>query len=190
MRFISAFLAPRPLGVTLSHTFHNSNSSSRTLVCTASSLDSPRVAVSTALFHSYRTNAQVLLIKRGKEPNKDLWSLPGGKREEGESLLDAAKRELFEETSISAQNCHILPNPIDIALVPRQNPKFCIYVFTGICEVGAEPSAGDDAADAMFYRTDSISMLQTVDGLEGRIHKALTAALEGIGINSEIGQDP
>jgi len=44
----------------------------------------------------------VLLIKRGKPPRMGQWSIPGGRIEKGESELQAAARELFEETSIRA----------------------------------------------------------------------------------------
>ncbi len=43
---------------------------------------------------------RVLTILRGKPPSENFWSLPGGKIELGEKLLDAAKREVFEETRI------------------------------------------------------------------------------------------
>ncbi|KAL7464718.1 hypothetical protein ACHAXS_005059 [Conticribra weissflogii] len=45
-------------------------------------------------------SVRYLLIQRGKEPNKGMWSLPGGKIESGERTLDAAKRELLEETGL------------------------------------------------------------------------------------------
>lgn len=43
---------------------------------------------------------QVLLIKRGAEPMKGHWSLPGGLLELGETLLEGVKREVFEETGL------------------------------------------------------------------------------------------
>lgn len=45
--------------------------------------------------------AQYLLVQRGTEPNKGMWSMPGGKIEIGEGTLDAAKRELWEETGLT-----------------------------------------------------------------------------------------
>eukprot|EP00521_Asterionellopsis_glacialis_P013734 CAMPEP_0195300740 /NCGR_PEP_ID=MMETSP0707-20130614/28057_1 /TAXON_ID=33640 /ORGANISM="Asterionellopsis glacialis, Strain CCMP134" /LENGTH=195 /DNA_ID=CAMNT_0040363519 /DNA_START=378 /DNA_END=965 /DNA_ORIENTATION=+ len=42
------------------------------------------------------------IVQRGKEPNKGLWSLPGGKIEVGETTLEAAQRELYEETLLSS----------------------------------------------------------------------------------------
>ena len=40
----------------------------------------------------------ILMVKRIHEPSKDLWSIPGGLVELGETTRDAAKREVFEET--------------------------------------------------------------------------------------------
>ena len=57
----------------------------------------PRAAVSIALRCYCGENAYYLLIRRGNEPNKGEWALPGGKLEWGESTLDGAKRELSEE---------------------------------------------------------------------------------------------
>ena len=45
---------------------------------------------------------KVLLIKRGKEPYKGYWSLPGGAQELGETLMECAQRELKEETGLEA----------------------------------------------------------------------------------------
>lgn len=48
-------------------------------------------------------NGTVLLVKRKKAPNKGLWTIPGGRVNFGETILAAAERELWEETTIRAQ---------------------------------------------------------------------------------------
>ena len=64
----------------------------------APSITVPRAAVSIVA----RFKNKYALVKRGKEPNKGIWSFPGGKIELGEPSLAAAKRELWEETGLSA----------------------------------------------------------------------------------------
>ena len=63
--------------------------------------DSQRlVAVIVVIFTVEAGRLQVLLIKRSAEPHKDSWSLPGGRLNEGESLLEAATRRLEIETGV------------------------------------------------------------------------------------------
>src|ERR1700686_4860111 len=45
----------------------------------------------------------VLLVERGREPLKGYWSLPGGAIEAGESLVEAVRREVLEETSLEIE---------------------------------------------------------------------------------------
>ena len=56
----------------------------------------PVVAVGAIICHQDR----MVLIRRDKEPSKGRWTFPGGAVELGESLEDAVRREVFEETSL------------------------------------------------------------------------------------------
>jgi 8-oxo-dGTP diphosphatase len=70
----------------------------------------PRAAVSVVLRWQGPSSSSTpvpplwLLIQRGREPNKGQWSFPGGKIHLGESTLEAAKRELREETGIEEES--------------------------------------------------------------------------------------
>jgi mutator protein MutT len=53
-------------------------------------------------------NSSVLLVRRGQEPSKGLWSVPGGLVELGETIENAARREVTEETGISIKIVRLL----------------------------------------------------------------------------------
>ena len=61
---------------------------------------SPLVGVGAVIFDD---QDRVLLIQRATEPNKGRWSIPGGLVELGEPILDALRREVLEETSLSVE---------------------------------------------------------------------------------------
>eukprot|EP00798_Chlamydomonas_sp_ICE-L_P000508 gene508-1917_t len=64
----------------------------------------PRVAIGITVFRQWESKLQVLLIKRGKEPNKGEWCFPGGSVELGEKIADCAAREVQEETGLAVFN--------------------------------------------------------------------------------------
>jgi len=87
----------------------------------------------------------VLMIQRGKAPRKGEWSIPGGHIETGESQKDAALRELWEETSITAK---LGPK---IATIPAcfEGKNYVLHDYMATWLSGT-PKAGDDAADCAF----------------------------------------
>jgi 8-oxo-dGTP diphosphatase len=61
----------------------------------------PAVTVDIVVFSIREEHLQVLFVKRGAEPFKGKWALPGGFVNLQESLEDAAQRELQEETGVA-----------------------------------------------------------------------------------------
>ena len=56
----------------------------------------PRVGVGAIVIK----DGKVLLVKRAAPPNKNMWAIPGGMLELGETIQEGAEREIFEETNI------------------------------------------------------------------------------------------
>ncbi|MEM7739378.1 MAG: NUDIX hydrolase [Pseudomonadota bacterium] len=91
---------------------------------------------------------EVLLIKRGRQPLKGQWSIPGGKVEHGETLHEAIVREVEEETGI-------LCEPIGLigafeSMPSSKADKHYVMVDYAARYVSGEVTPGDDAAEAVF----------------------------------------
>tara|TARA_B110000459_G_C16596635_1_gene488969 strand:- start:1551 stop:1982 length:432 start_codon:yes stop_codon:yes gene_type:complete len=101
-----------------------------------------------------RRGDSVLLIQRKFPPMKGAWALPGGFVDRGEAPIDAAVRELLEETSLRGQN----PKLISVMGDPDRDPRKHIVSIVYEIEVSSEqqPVAGDDAADAKFWPIQTI----------------------------------
>ncbi len=118
-------------------------------------------------------DGQVLLVQRGRGGNKGLWSLPGGHVEFGETLSDAAARELKEETGINADLSGLVTclDVIRNDAVGTPSLHYVICVYAGRWRSGTV-CAGDDAADAGWFDPDELGNLKMTDGAPEVIAKA------------------
>ena len=91
---------------------------------------------------------EVLLVRRGTPPRLGEWSLPGGRIEYGERAIDAARRELMEETGVTA-DLHGVLDVVD-GLFPEIERHYVLIDFLATWVFG-QPRAGDDAAEARFW---------------------------------------
>ena len=105
---------------------------------------------------TYDPDGRLLLIRRGNEPGRGLWSVPGGRLEPGETDAMALVREMAEETGLLVE-----PG----ALVGRvQRGPFAIADYR--CTViGGALRAGDDATDARWCDAAALAALPLVPEL-------------------------
>jgi len=95
----------------------------------------------------------LLLVKRRFEPFKGLWSLPGGYVEYGETVENAAKREIKEECSLDIEPSRI----VGIYSNPNRHPwKHVIAVCYAAHVVGGEIKAGSQEENAKFFKINNI----------------------------------
>jgi 8-oxo-dGTP diphosphatase len=88
---------------------------------------------------------RLLLIRRGHEPGKGLWSLPGGRVETGETDEEAVSREILEETGLS-----VCPGRL-VGRVERPALAGVYEIFDYACEVvGGTLRPGHDADDGAW----------------------------------------
>ena len=105
---------------------------------------------------------RLLLIRRGQEPARDRWSVPGGRVEPGESHQAAVIREVFEETGL---NITVVREVGTVRRDALGGGTYVIRDFLGeLAEVKA-PVGGDDATDASFFAIERLAELDTSDGL-------------------------
>ncbi|MDD5274211.1 MAG: NUDIX hydrolase [Methylovulum sp.] len=106
---------------------------------------------------------QVLLIQRGQPPAQGWWSIPGGKQEPGESLVEACQREVAEETGLAVTVQQL------VAVVERRQEGFH-YVIMDFLAVLAdlhalEPTAHGDVVQAHWVALQDLPQYPLVVGL-------------------------
>ena len=94
---------------------------------------------------------RLLLIQRGTEPNKGLWSFPGGRIELGETLFEAVKREAKEEAGVEVEPLELFQTHDWIAR--DEAGRVCFHYLVNLVRAryrGGQPHAGDDAVDTRW----------------------------------------
>ncbi len=95
---------------------------------------------------------QVLLIKRGVEPDKGLWGMPGGYVEWDESPEEAVAREVREETGLIVTSTKL----VGVFGSPTRHPKQVVTVVYAVAVKDGPIHVGDDAEDAQWFPLDQL----------------------------------
>jgi 8-oxo-dGTP diphosphatase len=96
----------------------------------------------------------LLMVRRGREPNKGLWSVPGGRVQAGEYLADALRREVREETGVDIEVGDLLG-----ILEWIGDEHFLILDFLAQPIVDTAPRPDDDASEARWVLLQNVAKL-------------------------------
>ena len=115
--------------------------------------DRPIVGIGIVVFRA----SQVLLIRRGKPPREGGWSLPGGAQELGETVFEAGRREVREETALEVE---IIDTVAVVDSITRDGDGAVEYHYTLVDLVAewraGEARAGGDAAEVIWADPDAL----------------------------------
>lgn len=126
----------------------------------------PAVTCDVVAFTMRADDLAVLLVKRGGEPFKGRWALPGGFVNDNESLERAAARELAEETGLHGARLEQLATFGDPGRDPRGHTISIAYVTFLVAE--SKIKAGDDAGEVDWYPFRKLSLATPVPGTTGK----------------------
>lgn len=101
-----------------------------------------------------------IICRHGKQRHKWLWvrkpkapwTLPGGKIEPGETPMQAAQRELMEETGLQAESL--------VLLMRHETPERVHYVFAAEFAEAPQPKARHEIADCRFAHLDQVAVVK------------------------------
>ena len=125
-------------------------------------------------------DGRTLLIRRGSEPLRGQWSIPGGTLELGESLEAGVARELLEETGLEVRVLDLIEVFDRIFTEPdaggggtAQKPKFHYVIVDYLCErISGEPRPGSDVTDVALAREDELERFRLTPTATRVLHKA------------------
>ena len=109
----------------------------------------PAVTADCLVFAHTDEGMKLLLIQRKNEPGKGKWAFPGGFMDIDETTIDAARRELKEETGLVVGELHRVGIFDAVDRDPRE--RIITVAYYTILDKPAEVSGLDDAAQAKWF---------------------------------------
>lgn len=122
----------------------------------------PFLAVSAAIIR----DGKVLVVRRARKPALNLYTMPGGVVEAGETLFEAVAREVREETALEIEPVALAGHREAVMRDPqgRVERHFVILCFAARWRAG-EPVLNEELDDARWLDPAELSGLRTTDGL-------------------------
>ena len=131
-------------------------------------------------------DARALLIRRGSEPLKGEWSIPGGTLEVGETIAEGIVRELREETGLEVRVLELIEvferifpdcGAQTAPGVPGSRPQYHFVIIDYLCEwMSGTPRAGGDVTEVAFAREDELARYHLTSAATRVLRKAFALA--------------
>jgi 8-oxo-dGTP diphosphatase len=135
----------------------------------------PIVGVGAVVLHEGR----VVLTRRGREPNRGLWTLPGGAVEAGEGLREAVTREVLEETGLAAEAGPVVEVLERITRDETGRVRYHYVLVDFVCRLvpgtPADIVCGDDCPEARWVAPGALDGLPLTEGTREVVERALAA---------------
>ncbi|MDD3581120.1 MAG: NUDIX hydrolase [Desulfobacca sp.] len=131
--------------------------------------DQPIIGVGAIIFKE----AMVLLVRRGQEPAKGAWSLPGGAVEVGETLEAALIREVMEETALTVEVLGITAVLERIYRDGQGQVPYHYVLIDYLCRYLSGPlQVGSDVTAGAFVSLSELAAYQLASYTAATIHRA------------------
>jgi ADP-ribose pyrophosphatase YjhB (NUDIX family) len=132
--------------------------------------DRPIVGVGAVIVEKGRA----VVVRRGTEPLKGEWSIPGGVVELGETLREGAVREALEETGLSVEAGEVLEVIDRIVRDPDGQTRYHFVLVDFLCKrLSGEIRAGGDASEVRWVNDEELAVLKISDSAVAVIKKGL-----------------
>jgi len=123
-------------------------------------------------------DGRALLVRRGSEPLRGQWSIPGGLLEVGETLENGVRRELLEETGLQVRVLELIG--VYERIIPaehsRPGPRFHFVILDYLCRAeGGTAAPGSDAAELAFVSEEELPRYILSDEVARVVRKALNS---------------
>jgi 8-oxo-dGTP diphosphatase len=124
---------------------------------------------------------RVLLIRRGSEPLKGEWSIPGGMLELGEKIAEGIARELKEETGITVRVLELIEvfERIFPDAKSGERPRYHFVIVDHLCDkVEGEARPGSDVTEVAWAHEEELGRYGLSPAASRVVKKAFAMARE------------